>query len=309
MKYGAVKHLDKPVSRIVMGVIPLMAKSDEEAFELLDAYRAAGGNCIDNSYGYGERAGALMRAYYAARGEHALIRLDKGNHHSADGDEGRRVTKADLDHDLRGNLERQGTSSSDIYLLHRDDRRVPAGQVVEWLNEHLEAGRIRAFGGSNWHHTRVAEANEYADAHGLQGFSASSPNLSLAIANEAMWWEALSISDDPEARAWYADSHVAVLSWSSGGGGFYAGVESPDVKRVYENATNRERKGRVDQLAAELGRTPTQVALAWTLSQRGNIFALIGPASIDQLEDNLGAVDVELAPAQAKWLEDGEGTT
>ena len=52
----------------------------------------------------------------------------------------------------------------DIYVLHRDDPSLPVGPIVEVLNEHHAAGRIKAFGGSNWHHTRIQEANEYAES-------------------------------------------------------------------------------------------------------------------------------------------------
>lgn len=305
MKYGSIRHLDKPVSRLIMGVIPLLGKTDDEAFAMLDAYRDAGGNCIDNSYSYGERAGSLMKAYFAARGEDTLIRLDKGNHHHSNDDAGRRVSRADIEHDLLGNFERQGTSCSDMYLLHRDDPRVPAAEVVEWMNEHVRAGRVSAFGGSNWKHNRVREANEYAANHGLQPMTVSSPNLSLATANEAMWWEALSISDDPVARTWYASGDVAVLSWSAGGGGFFAGVDSPDVHRVYDNEVNFARRERLTRIAVEKGVTAPQLALAWTLNQPGNIFALIGPENLSQLADNLGAVQIELSDSELAWLERG----
>jgi len=305
MKYGSIEFVGKPVSRLVMGVMPLLDMADADAFAMLDAYRTAGGNCIDNSFAYGERAGTLMGAYYKARGTDALIRIDKGNHPSGNDDAGRRVSRADLEQDILGNLSRQGTDFSDMYLLHRDDTRVPAGDVVEWLNEHVAAGRIGAFGGSNWTHGRIAQANAYAKEHELQPMTVSSPNLSLATANEAMWWEALSISSDDEAREWYASHPVAVMSWSAGGGGWFAGVSSSDVVRVYDNAVNRGRRGRLTELAGDKGVTPTQLALAWTLHQPGNIFALIGPGSLEQLEDNLGAVEVKLTGEELSWLEKG----
>lgn len=303
MKYGKVPHYDKEVSKIVMGVIPLPTDDRARAFELLDAYRAAGGNIIDNSYSYGQRFADILKAYYELHGQDALIRFDKGNHHSSNNDEGRRVSKEAIDNDLRGNLERQGVTYSDFYVLHRDDTRVPAGDVVEWLNEHLAAGRIKVFGGSNWHHTRIAEANEYAEKHGLQGFSVSSPNLSLALANEPMWWEALQI--DREGRDWHEKTGFPLFAWSSGGGGFYARVDSPDIKRVYHNDTNFARLKRADELAEKLGVSTPQIALAWTLNQPINVWALIGPNTLEQVQQNVAAVDITLTQQQLDWLENG----
>ncbi len=305
MTYGTIPHLDKQISKLVMGVIPLPQNDLPKAFAILDAYRAAGGNVIDNSRIYGNGFAGVMRAYYEQHGQDALIRLDKGNHHHDNSDAGRRVTKADLDTDIRANLEFQEVDYSDIYLLHRDDQRVPAGDVVEWLNEHLAAGRIKAFGGSNWHHTRIEAANEYAEKHGLQGFSVSSPNLSLATANEAMWWEALSISADNEAREWYKKNNFPVFSWSSGGGGFFAGVDSSDVRRVYHNDTNFARKARLEAMAKEKGVTPTQLAVAWTLNQPLKIWALIGPGSPEQVQDNVQSVNINLTQDELDFLELG----
>jgi 1-deoxyxylulose-5-phosphate synthase len=300
MKYGTVPHLDKSISRLVMGVIPLPHNDHEFAHAVLDAYRAAGGNAIDNSYSYGPGFSAIMRGYYEKHGEDALIRFDKGNHPHG---QTRRVTKEDVDHDLRGNLERQGVSYSDFYVLHRDDPFVPAGDVVEWLNEHLAAGRVKVFGGSNWHHTRIAEANEYAEKHGLQGFSVSSPNLSLALPNEPMWWEAYSV--DREARDWYEQTQFPLFSWSSGGGGFFARYESDDINRVYNNETNFGRRDRLEAMATEKGVTPTQLALAWTLNQPLNVWGLIGPRTPEQVADNAVATDIELTPEELSFLEHG----
>lgn len=305
MTYGTIPHLSKPISKLIMGIIPLPQNDLPRAFSILDAYRAAGGNAIDNSRVYGNGYAGIMRAYYEQHGQDALIRIDKGNHHKSNDDAGRRVTKADLDADIKANLEHQEVDYSDIYLLHRDDERVPAGDVVEWLNEQVAAGRIKAFGGSNWKHWRIEEANEYAEKHGMQGFSVSSPNLSLAIPNEPMWWEALTISDDPKARAWYHKTGLPVFAWSAGGGGFFAGVDSDPVRRVYHNETNFKRKERLDAMAAQKQVTPTQLALAWTLNQPLNIWALIGPASREQVHDNVKSTDIKLDQEELDYLENG----
>lgn len=307
MKYGTIRHLDRPVSKVVMGVIPLPKDDLPAAFALLDAYRAGGGNMIDNSYFYGPGFAKVMQAYYEANGEDALMRLDKGNHHHY-GDPVRpmRLTKQDMDEQVKGNLERQGVSFSDLYVMHRDDENVPVGDIVEWLNEHVQAGRVKAFGGSNWKASRIEQANEYADKHGLQKFSVSSPNLALAHAQEEMWGGAYAISDKCVERAWYAQSDVAVISWSAGAGGFFAHMDDhPDIARVYLNEANKARRTRLESLATEMGVTPTSLALAWTINQPGNVFAIAGPRTVEQVEDNLRAAEIELSLDQLVWLENG----
>lgn len=302
MKFGRIPHLDKDISRLVMGVIPLPTDDLPASFALLDAYRAAGGNIIDNSYHYGPGFAVVMKAYYVKHGPDALIRFDKGNHHWY-GDDIWRLTKEALDHDLRGNLERQGVSYSDLYLFHRDDPRVPIGDVVQWTNEHIAEGRILAWGGSNWTHGRIAEANEYADKRGLQGMSASSPNFSLAAVNEEMWTGAYTI--DEAGRAWYEDTQFPIFAWSAGGGGYFAEVDSDDVRRVYENEANQARRERLKELASQKGFSPTQLSLAWTLNQPMNAFALIGPRTVEQVADNMQAAEIALTQDECRWLENG----
>ncbi len=301
MQYGLVPSYSQPISRIALGIIPLPTNDHPRAFELLDAYRELGGNIIDNSKIYGQGKAHLMRAYYEARGEDALIRLDKGCHHHG---ETRRVTKDALAEDIRGNLEDQGVTYSDFFVLHRDDPSVPVGEIVEWLNEHKEAGRIKAFGGSNWHHSRIEAANEYAAEHNLQGFSISSPNLSLASANEPMWWEAYTV--DREGRDWYEKTQFPLFAWSSAGGGWFAGASSPDVLRVYKNEENEGRLTRARELAERRDVSPYQIALAWTLNQPLNGFALVGPDTVEQLQVNMATVDLKLSPDELRYLEHGE---
>ena len=65
--------------------------------------------------------------------------------------------------------------------MHRDDPKVEPGPMVEILNEYHKAGRIGAFGGSNWTHQRIAEANQYAGEHGLIPFTVCEARTSDSV--------------------------------------------------------------------------------------------------------------------------------
>ena len=302
MQYGTVPHFDKPISRVVLGIMPLSTDDHSRAFEIMDVYRELGGNAIDNAKIYGPGRAAMMKAYYEARGEDALIRIDKGCHHGSQNDEGRRVTREAMDEDIRANLEGQGVSYSDFFVLHRDDPRIPVGDIVQWLNEHKEAGRIKAFGGSNWHHSRIEAANEFAEKHDLQGFSLSSPNLSLATVNEPMWWECLTV--DREARDWYEGTGFPLFAWSSVSG-WFAEATGPNITRVYDNEENRKRLARAKEVAAQKGLSAYQVALAWTLNQPLNVWALVGPDTTEQMRMNMDVINVKLTSDELRYLELG----
>ena len=116
----------------------------------------------------------------------ALVTFDKGYHHYGGV---RRVTREAMASDILDNHTNLGVTMTEFFVPHRDDPQVPIAKIIDWANEHVRSGRIKVFGGSNFLHHRFAEGNAYAAANGLQGFSASSPNLSLASPNEPMWTE------------------------------------------------------------------------------------------------------------------------
>ncbi len=192
MKFGSVPHLEKPISRMVLGSVRFNEAERDETHALLDAYRKAGGNTIDLSHVYrgGECQRVLGEYMKANNCRDELILFDKGCHHYGGV---RRVTQAAMASDIRDNHANLGVTHTEFFVPHRDDQLVPVSNIIDWLNEHKQAGRISVFGGSNFLHHRIAEGNAYAEANGLQGFSASSPNLSLASPNEPMWAECYTV--------------------------------------------------------------------------------------------------------------------
>lgn len=308
MLYGTVPGIDKRVSRLVLGSLAFAPERQDLVAELLDTFVAAGGTTLDTARVYGrgsseQAIGAWLRER-DNRGD--MVIVSKGAHHLPDGT--RRVTPAAIAEDLTASLESLQIETIDLYLLHRDDPRVPVGPIIECLNEQRAAGRIRAFGGSNWTPRRLDEANAYARAHGLEGFAVSSPNLALAVTNEPMWPECVSVAGDAAALDWYRRSRFPLFAWSSQASGFFSGRFSPsdstdpNVARVYYREDNWERLRRARDLAARRGATPTQVALAWVLHQPIPTFALIGPRTVDELRDCLGALAVSLTPEEVSWL-------
>ncbi|MBC7234379.1 MAG: aldo/keto reductase [Chloroflexi bacterium] len=319
MQYGAIPGVAKPVSRLVLGTMIISDEADkrEASFALLDTALALGGNAFDTAHVYGgghsERGIGL---WMEARGNREkVVIITKGCHHNADR---RRVTPFDLESDLMDSLARLRSDYIDVYLLHRDDPDVPVGVMVEALNRHLEAGRIRAFGGSNWSHQRIAEANAYAEAHGLVGFSASSPNYGLAEQVLDPWGPGcVSISGprEAEARRWYRHTNMPILAYSSLGRGFFSGRVDPDhpeaaaaildraANTAYAHPQNYERLRRARALAQEKGCTIPQIALAYVLGAPLNVFPLVGAVNGEEFRQNVAAFDIALTPRERKWLD------
>ena len=307
MKFGQIAGLETPISRLVMGSMVCTTDNMALTRELLDAYVASGGNCIDSAHVYGGgKSEQAVGQWMQERGNRdTIVLLDKGAHPYWTEP---RVDPENIGKDIVESLERVQTHYIDLYLLHRDNPEVPVGPIVECLNAHKAAGRIRAFGGSNWTTARIAEANAYAGAHGLTPFAASSPNLSLATVNEVMWRGCISAS--AADRSWYEAHQFPLFSWSSQASGFFAGIFSPDdpdeahkdSTRVYYNEDNWERLRRAKELGERKGATSHQVALAWVLHQPFPVFPLIGPRSVKELEDSLPALEIALTAEELRWL-------
>lgn len=316
MQYGTIPGLSKPVARLVQGTVMLSSQRLDESFALLDAVFAQGGTTFDTAHGYGggdcER---VLGRWVRERGlREQVVIIGKGAHHNQDR---QRVTPFDITADLHDSLARQKTDYIDLYLLHRDDPSVPVGPIVEVLNEHKAAGKILAFGGSNWSVERFQAANAYAAAHGLEGFAASSPNFSLAVQAKEPWPNCISISG-PAATAqrdWYAEQQTPLFTWSSLAGGFFSGrftrANLADFStyldklavEVYCNEENFQRLDRVAALAEAKGMTIPQIATAYVMSVPLNIFALVGCNTGDEFRDNVAAATLKLTPGEIAWLE------
>ncbi|MHB9032882.1 MAG: aldo/keto reductase [Anaerolineae bacterium] len=302
MRYGQIESIDKPVARVVMGSMAFNPGNLPYTCAMLDYYYEQGGNCIDTAFVYASEVpvGQWLKLRNI-RQEIALI--VKGAHTPY-------CNPTDMKRQLEKSLSNLQTDYCDLYLMHRDNLDIPVGEFVECLNALKREGKVRAFGGSNWTIERLELANAYAREHGLTGFATSSPNLALARWNEPIW-EGCVTASDPESRQWYQRSKLPLLSWSSQASGFFTGAFKPedrsdprykDVVRSWFNEANFTRLERAQQLAARKGVGSTQMALAWVLNQPLNVFALIGPRSIEETRTSLMALQVELSDAELHWL-------
>jgi aryl-alcohol dehydrogenase-like predicted oxidoreductase len=316
MQYGTIPGVEKPVARLVLGTMIVSSQETERSFALLDAVHAMGGNAFDTAHVYaGGNSERGIGQWMQERGNREqVVIISKGCHPNLDR---KRVTPFDLSADLYDSLARLQTEYVDVYLLHRDDPAVPVGPIVEALNEHWRAGRIHAFGGSNWRHERIQEANTYAEQHGLWPFTASSPNYGLAEQVFDPWGPGcvtLSGPGQAEARAWYQANRMPVLAYSSLARGFFSGRITPGnfeemqgtldraCQTAYCHDVNLKRLERAMILAAERGATVPQVALAYILRSPLDVFPLVGATSGKEFEQNLQAFELPLTEAERAWL-------
>jgi aryl-alcohol dehydrogenase-like predicted oxidoreductase len=316
MLYGQIPGIEKPVSRLIQGTAEFYLWDRDRVFDLLDGVYALGGNTFDTAHSYRQgKVERIVGRWLSERGERErVVIISKCAHPNADRN---RVTPFDITSDLYDSLARLQVDYIDLYLLHRDDFAVPVGPIIEVLNEHQAAGRIHAFGASNWRHERLEAAGEYAEAHGLVPFAASSPQFSLAEPVAAPWPGCVSISGRPalSARTWYEQNQLPLLTWSSMASGFFSGrfnrtnlnSFSEELDKVciqtYCSEANFERLERAAELAASKGVTPAHIALAYVANQPLNIFAIVGNRYADEFAANAAGIELELTAEEMGWLD------
>ncbi len=318
MRYGEIPGVKKPVARVIQGGTMIGSDLDEgESFALLNQVYELGCNTIDTAHVYsGGESERVIGKWMKERGlREEITIITKGAAHSKDR---HRMTPFDIASDLHDSLARLKTDYIDLYLLHRDDPEVPVEPIIDALNEHLQTGCIHAFGASNWSHERIEAANSYAHSNGRETFVASSPQFSLGESLDEPWPLCISISGSlgKAAREWYAQTQMPLLIWSPVASGFFSGRFRRDnlhlfgerewdevAIRAYANEANFQRLDRASQLAGEKGLTTAQVALAYVMNHPMNLFAIVGPHSVEKFRANIEASNVELTQEEMDWLD------
>ena len=312
MKYGTIAGIEKPVSRLVQGIIQVNRNDEAIGFAQLDSAFAAGITCVDTAYIYG--TDAFLGKWVRERGvRDDVVILAKGAHDSIR----KKVTPFDIQHDLHETLARMQLDYVDLYVLHRDDENVEVGPIVDVLNLLVKQGKIGAFGGSNWSTARLQAANDYAAQTGQIPFTSSSPNFSLADPIRVPWGGCVTVSGDQfeDERVWYKANQLPIFSWSSMAGGFWSGrfnregVETYTegqaklVRECYCSDANFTRLDRVQELADAKGLSVPQIALAYIFNYPMNVFALVGAQNQEEVDTNVAALNTDLTEQELLYLD------
>ncbi len=201
---------------------------------------------------------------------------------------------------IEGSLKRLQTDHVDLYYLHRIDTDTPIEDTVGAMAELVGEGKVRALGLSECSAETLRRANA---VHPI-----------TAVQSEYSLW-----TRDPEENGVLAacsELGVGFVPYSPLGRGFLTGqFKSPDdfapddfrrfnPRSQGENfQKNLELVREIEQIATEKGCTASQLALAWVLAQGQDIAPIPGTKRVKYLEENLGALDVELTPADLQRID------
>ena len=196
-------------------------------------------------------------------------------------------------------LQRLRTDRIDLFYQHRVDPGVPIEEVAGTVKELIRLGKVRHFGLSE------AGVQTIRRAHAIQPLAALQSEYSL-------WWR------EPEAEVLPTCEQLGIgfVPFSPLGRGFLTGAinattqfDSTDFRNIVPRFTPEARQANqavVDlliRIAAHKKATPAQVALAWLLAQKPWIVPIPGTTKLHRLEENLGAAEVQLTPAELRDIE------
>ena len=314
-QFRTLGHSGLVVSPLALGTMTFgtarWGSAEDVSAQVFGAYLEAGGNFVDTADVYaGGRSEELVGRLVAERGLRDRLVLatkfgffggDRGNPHG--GGNGRKhVHQA-----LEGSLRRLKTDYVDLYWLHVWDTVTPAEEVLQTLGDLVRAGKVRYFGVSDmpaWYATKLATL---AAARGVPGPIAM--QLEYSLVERSVEREHL-----PAAR----DGGLGVCPWSPLAGGFLAGKyardQVPSEGRLsganpFQGPSTKftdRNWGVLDALravAADVGRPPAQVALAWLAARPGVTAPILGARRVEQLRDTLAALGVALSPEQRRVLD------
>ena len=288
----------------------------DQSFAMLDAFVDAGGTLIDTAHVYADWLGGerhlsekTLGLWLKRRGRSDdVVVATKGAHPDLASPLVPRLSPSQIVHDLDESLQCLGVDRIDLYYMHRDDPTRPVVEIMQVLGHQVQLGKIAAIGCSNWQVARIAEAQAYARAAGLPMFVASQAFWSLAKPNPGAFASDHALIDDA-ALQFYAAQAMPVVAYTSQARGFFSkaaqgGVEAlkPDLRAAFENAENVARLDRAKVLALDLGVTVSAITLAYLTSQTVAGIPVIGPMSMAQLHDSLGAADLRLTAEQTEFL-------
>lgn len=293
------------VSPLTLGTMtmgnPEWGSPEDVSAEIFNAYVDAGGNSIDTADVYaGGRSEELVGRFIAERKLRDRVVL--ATKYGFSGEQGNPLagggSRKNLGRAVEGSLRRLGTDYIDLYWLHVWDGVTPAEEVLQGLGDLVRAGKIRYFGFSDTPAWFATQAATLASAHGVPGLIALQLEYSLVE-------RSIEREHVPAAR----ELGLALVPWSPLAGGFLTGKYSRDGasgggrldnNNVFNTSKSSEHNWVVldvlREVAEEIGRPPSQVALAWVRGRHGVGTILLGARTMSQLSDNLASLEVELSP-------------
>jgi aryl-alcohol dehydrogenase-like predicted oxidoreductase len=284
-----------------------------EARKMLDLYLDNGGNFVDTANFYTNGSSEKMLGESLGEKRQQIVLSTKYTMNTRPGDpNGGGNHRKSMVRAAETSLQRLKTDYIDLLYLHIWDGTTPVEEVLRAMDDLVRAGKVLYVGISDTPAWQISRMQAIAD---LRGWS---PLVALQIE-----YNLIERTTERELIPMANEMGLGVVPWSPLGGGILSGKytredflnKSPTISSQGSRKSDLATLGRfternfeivveVKRVASELQRSPAQVALAWLLSKSTVTSVLLGASKLEQLENNLGALDIRLSPDQSKRLDE-----
>ncbi len=318
MDYRRLGNTGLKVSELCLGTMQFGWTADEPtSLAVLTAAYEAGINFIDTADIYSRWAegnpggvaetiiGKWLKKGIARRDQIVLATKVRGEMGEGPNDKG--LSRSHVLAAAEASLRRLGTDYIDLYQLHWPDEETPIEETLSALDDLVHKGAVRYIGCSNFPAWRLMQAMWTSDKFGYAPIVSLQTHYSLVHRAEF----------ERELEEVCRTYGLAVLAYSPLGGGFLTGkycrdeppptpsrgASSRRIQGYMKDPRNWDLLDLLRRVGEAQGKTPSQVALAWLLSRPTVTSPVIGPRTVEQLQDNLGAVGYRLERAEMEAIE------
>ncbi|MDA8303116.1 MAG: aldo/keto reductase [Actinomycetota bacterium] len=316
MRYRTLGSSGCAVSVLALGTMTFGSETDEAGSHAqLDRFFEAGGNLIDTADVYsGTESESIIGRWLAKQSpevrDEAVI-ATKGRFPTGTGPNDLGLSRRHLSRAIDASLHRLGVECIDLYQVHAYDPLTPLEETLRALDDAVRMGKIHYVGLSNFTGWQVQKVVDIADFRGLSRPVTLQPQYNLLV--REIEWEIV-----PACQA----EGLGLLPWSPLGGGWLTGKyrrdepptgptrlgDNPDRGvEAYGRRNPRQRTwdvvDAVEAVARDRGSSMAQVALSWLRDRPAVTSVILGARTLQQLEDNLGAADLDLSPEETARLD------
>ncbi len=310
MKKRTLGHSGPAVAPLALGGNVFGWTADEPtSFRLLDAFTAAGGNLVDTADTYsvwvpGHKGGeseTILGKWLKRRGNREkVVVATKVGMELGPGRKG--LSKGYVLRAAEDSLSRLQTDRIDLYQAHVDDPETPIEETLDAFSRLVRQGKVRAIGASNYGAARLSQALETASRLGYPAYRSLQPQYNLY---DRAGYEA-------ELEPLCREKGLGVIPYFPLGAGFLtgkyraekdlAGRARADIVRRYLDDRGLRILDALDAVAKRYRATPAAIALAWLIARPGITAPIASATSVDQLNELLGAMDLDLDRAAIDGL-------
>ncbi|RKU14370.1 aldo/keto reductase [Candidatus Poribacteria bacterium] len=310
MEYRSLGRTGTKVSTLCLGCLMFGGRTDEsDSMNIIDRAIDGGINFFDtaNMYVRGKSEEMVGKAF-KRNGKRAQIVLATKVHFRMDDEDpnAQGNSRRHIIEQCEASLQRLQTDYIDLYQIHRPCSDIPIDETLRALDDLIRSGKVRYIGSSTFAAWQVVESLWASKELGLNRFICEQPPYHL-----------LDRSIERELVPMAQTYGTALIPWSPMAGGFLTGKYRRDEARPADSRYQDESRNTdlfsdaafnvldvVLAIAAEKGCTPSQFSLAWCAQQPGITSPIVGVRTMEQMEDNLGAIDVEVTDEDRERIDE-----